>query len=137
MEIRTYSALSRLKTYDERLNYLLCHSRIGEETFAGNRPFNQAFYRSAEWKRARRDAIARDNGCELGIQELEIRGPIYVHHLNPITMEDIQSGSSSLFDLDNLICCSYETHKEIHYGSEKKHEAYQERTPNDTCPWKR
>lgn len=137
MENRSYSVLSKLKTYDERLNYLLCHSRIGDETFAENRPFNQAFYRSQEWKRARRDAIARDNGCELGIQELEIRGPIYVHHLNPITMDDIQSGSPALFDLDNLICCSYETHKEIHYGSKKNHEEYHERSPNDTCPWKR
>lgn len=136
MENRTYSALSKFKTYDERLNYLLCHSRIGEETFAANRPFNQAFYRSAEWKRARRDAISRDNGCELGVPELEIRGPIYVHHLNPITMDDIRSGSPALFDLDNLICCSYETHKEIHYGSKKNHEEYHERTPNDTCPWK-
>lgn len=137
MENRTYSALLNLKTYDERLNYLLCHSRIGEETFSGNRPFNQTFYRSPEWKRARRDVIARDNGCELGIPELEIRGPICVHHLNPITLEDILNGSPALLDLDNLICCSYETHKQIHYSSKEKHVEYQERRPNDTCPWKR
>ncbi len=135
--VKTYAHLLTLKTYDERLRYLLCHSKIGEETFAENRPFNQAFYQSNQWKRARRDAIIRDNGCELGIPELKIQGPICVHHLNPITMDDILNGSQSLFDLDNLVCCSYETHKQIHYGSKEKYEEYQERKPNDTCPWKR
>lgn len=135
--VKTYAHLSTLKTYDERLRYLLCHSKIGAETFAENRPFNQAFYRSNQWKRTRRDAIIRDNGCELGIPELKIQGPICVHHLNPVTMDDILNGSQSLFDLDNLVCCSYETHKQIHYGSQEKYEEYQERKPNDTCPWKR
>lgn len=134
---RSYSELMKLGTYHERLKYLLCHGVIGGETFGDNRYFNQAFYQSPEWKRARREAISRDNGRDLGIEGLEIRGRLYVHHLNPITLEDIVNGNPALVDPENLICCSYETHKEIHYGSEKAHEEYVPRTPDDTSPWKR
>lgn len=134
---KTYSELMKLPTYYERLEYLRCHGVIGGETFGNDRYFNQTFYQSPEWKRVRRDCISRDNGRDLGIEGLEIKGRLYVHHLNPISLEDIVNGDPALIDPENLICCSYETHKEIHYGSKKSHEEYHERTPNDTCPWKR
>lgn len=137
--VKRYSELLRFESYDERLKYLLLNSNIGVETFGAERYFNQSFYRSVEWKRIRDSVIVRDNGCDLGIQELPIRGRIVIHHLNPITLKDIQKGSEKLFDLENLVTCSYETHNIIHYGAKIAtiRTGYVERTPNDTSPWKR
>lgn len=134
---RWYSEMLTLKTYAERLEYLACHGRVGEATFDVNRYFNQSFYQSEEWKRARASAIIRDNGLDLAVPGLTIEGPIYVHHINPITMDDIETGSSLLTDLDNLVCCSRETHNKIHFGPKSDAPIFEERTPFDTCPWRR
>lgn len=137
MSIRTYSELISFKTFNERLRYLQTHDSIGEETFGINRYFNQRFYRSPEWKHIRRAVIIRDGGWDLGILGLEILGQGVIHHLNPIGIEDIELGSDRLFDMENLVLCSPETHRMIHYGySVTEQYAYEERTPNDTCPWK-
>lgn len=137
MSHRSYHELMSLNGYAERLKYLLCYGDSFEKTFGPNRCFNQAFYRSPEWHRARRLAIVRDNGWDLGIDGLKITTKLCVHHINPITLDDILSGNPLLFDPENLICCSHETHNEIHYGSGKAQEEYTPRTPYDTCPWKR
>lgn len=100
---------------------------------------NQAFYRSVEWKRIRNEAIRRDNGCDLAIEDRSIYDRIEIHHITPITMEDIENSSDLLFDLDNLICTSPNTHKAIHYGDASlitKSEPVV-RKPYDTCPWKK
>lgn len=148
--IKSYDELIQLASYEERLKYLQTNSKIGAATFASDRIFNQMFYNSPEWKSAKRKVIVRDNGCDLGIKELPIvdntyydkkdgkrkRKPsVIVHHINPITMEDIVNKNPCLFDLNNLITCSLRTHNEIHYGNCEKKEVV-ERKKNDTCPWK-
>lgn len=134
---KRYSELILIPTYFERLNYLRCYSVPYGVTFGPNRYLNQEFYHSIEWYRTRDQIILRDNGCDLGIRELPIRGKIIVHHLNPITVEDIYCGSEILINPENLICCSLDTHNAIHYIPEKKQNDYQERSPNDMCPWRR
>lgn len=133
---RRYSEMMRYHSYDERLRYLHCPSDMFAETFGPNRYFNQSFYKSHEWKRIRRDVILRDNGCDLAIPELPIRGRIIIHHLMPITMEDILHGTDALFDPENLICCSIDTHNAIHYVKQPDRWEYEERTMNDTSPWR-
>lgn len=134
---RSYSELVKLKTFEERFEYLKLSARIGEETFGSERKLNQIFYGSQEWRAFRREAIIRDNGCDLGIEGREIGGKIEVHHINPITREDILNRADCLWDLENVICVSPNTHKAIHYGdgSLLPHDPI-ERYPNDTCPWK-
>lgn len=135
---KTYTELLALPSFEQRFNYLKIGGKIGEQSFGGNRYLNQAFYRSAEWKYARDRAIARDLGCDLGIEGCEIFNHLVVHHLNPISLEDIRNRSNALFDLENLICCTDATHKAIHYGSDSfLQTTLIERTPYDTCPWKR
>lgn len=133
---RTYNELITFGDYNSRLQYLRCFQHVGDNTFGENRYFNQKFYKSTEWKRAKRDAIARDYGCDLGIKELSISDCIIVHHINPITLDDICHGNPFLIDLNNLICCSTETHNLIHFGNPKKQVEYTERSPFDTCPWR-
>lgn len=148
--IKSYDELITLATYEERLKYLQTNSKIGATTFASDRIFNQNFYRSTEWKNAKRQVIIRDNGCDLGLKELPIIDSTYydkksckrkkapsviVHHINPITMDDIVNKNPCLFDPNNLITCSLRTHNEIHYGNCEKKEIV-ERRKNDTCPWK-
>lgn len=136
--IRSYSEMLQYPSFMERFRYLMLNGQVGDMTFGGRRYLNQAFYSSPEWKRTRRRVIIRDNGCDLGVEGYEIHGPIYVHHLNPITMDDIEDRSPKLFDMDNLICVSYLTHEAITYGSEDilpKDPVV--RRPNDTCPWKK
>lgn len=140
MSIKTYSEMVKLKTFEERFNYLKLDGRVGKETFGFDRYLNQQFYhKDLKWKAARNRAIVRDNGCDLGIEGREIEGPINVHHINPITKSDILNRDPKLYDLENLICTEYNTtHKAIHYGS--KELLRQDpiiRTKNDTCPWKR
>ena len=138
MNIRTYSELIRLKTFEERYEYLRLRSMVGEETFGFDRYLNQAFYRSKEWKSFRRDIIIRDNGCDLGMEDREIRGHIIIHHIVPITIEDlINRNLDILLNPENAICTCDNTHKAIHYGDEKILVLNPiERTRNDTCPWK-
>lgn len=137
MMTKTYSKLSKLKTFKERFDYLKLDGRIGNETFGSHRYFNQRFYKTKEWKRARREVILRDDGCDLGHPDRPIQGEIYIHHLNPITLEDILERRPCVFDPENLVCASFKTHNALHYGGEdNKPEEYVERRPNDTCPWR-
>ena len=135
--MKSYSELIRIPSFKERFQYLRINGIVGEETFGCDRYLNQIFYKSEEWKRIRRRVIIRDNGCDLAWDEYEIKGIIIIHHINPITKEDILNRSSKLFDLENLICTSVNTHKAIHYGNEEMlPKKIVERTMNDTCPWK-
>ena len=138
MNIRTYSELSKLRTFKERYEYLKLSSVVGEDTFGYDRYLNQQFYKSKAWKRVRDQVIIRDNGCDLGIDDRYINSRIYVHHMNPITKSDIINLTEYLLNPEYLICVSKNTHDAIHYGSEellyKNHMV--ERRPNDTCPWR-
>lgn len=136
--IKSYKELIKLKTFEERLRYLQLNSNVGIETFGSGRWLNQRLYHSSLWADVKNEIILRDNGCDLGLEGYEIRGRIYIHHLNPITKEDVLNNSSKLYDPDNLICVSFDTHQSIHYGSEcAALSQLVERRPNDTCPWKR
>lgn len=135
--IRTYSELITLPTFEERFNYLKLKGQVGKDTFGFDRWLNQIFYRDPEWKSVRDYVIVRDNGCDLGVDGYEINGRILVHHMNPISKEDILERSKYLLDPEFLISTIHNTHNAIHYGDEdlliKKPI---ERTKNDTCPWK-
>lgn len=135
--IRTYSELITLPTFEERYEYLRLDGRVGEETFGFDRYLNQAFYKDPEWLRIRDKVIIRDNGCDLGIPDHEIRGRILVHHMNPITRDDILNRSAYLLNPEYLICTMKNTHDAIHYGDNNlliKDPI--ERSKNDTCPWR-
>ena len=137
MNIRTYSELIKLSTFEERYKYLQLSSSIGEETFGFDRYLNQNFYRSKEWKRIRDFVIIRDNGCDLGIEDRTIHGKIIIHHMNPIRTKDIQDVSDYLLNPEYLICTTHQTHNAIHYGDENLLVRNPiERTANDTCPWR-
>lgn len=134
----TYSAMKALKSFNERYEYLRLKGSVGIETFGSARYLNQTFYHlSKEWRSIRDEVILRDNGCDLGCEDRPIQGKIIVHHINPISEEDIVECSPLLLDPENLVCVSLLTHNAIHYGNSSL--LYQEpliRTPNDTCPWK-
>lgn len=135
--MKTYSDLIQLPTFEERYEYLKTSSLVGDVTFGGGRWLNQALYSSPEWKDFRREIILRDNGCDLGMPDYEIHGRIIVHHLNPITKEDILQRRSCVFDPENVICVSHNTHNAIHYGDENQlPQKPIIRRPNDTCPWR-
>ena len=135
---RTYSELIRFQTLEERFNYVKLSGVIGDETFGSARWINQEFYRSKAWKIARNRAILRDNGCDLAHPDYSISGGIYVHHINPITLDDILNDSPCLYDLDNLICSAFDTHKAIHYGyATSLPQPPVVRFSGDTTPWKR
>lgn len=138
--IRRYSELVHLTTYEERFEYLkLLNGKVGEDTFGYFRWLNQKFYRSPEYRKLRRDIILRDNGCDLGILGCEF-GPhekIIIHHMNPITKEDILAGNEFVWDPEYLISVTLDTHNAIHYGKEQtRKREFIQRAPNDTCPWK-
>ena len=138
MKIRTYSELSQLLTFRERFNYLRLDGIVGEETFGFDRYLNQIFYQSKRWREVRNFVIRRDNGCDLGVDGYEIHGGIIIHHMNPITLKDIELESEFLIDPEYLISTVLNTHNAIHYGNENL--LYTEpiiRTKFDTCPWKR
>ena len=138
MSIRTYSELITLPTFEERFKYLQLGGKVGEDTFGHDRYLNQMFYTSDEWRRIRRDVIVRDNGCDLGIQDREIHGLIIIHHMNPITIEDIINRSEFLLNPEYLISTVKNTHDAIHFSDERILITDPiERRPNDTCPWKR
>lgn len=137
-EMRTYTELQKLRTFEERFEYLKLNGVVGDRTFGGNRWMNQIFYQQIpEWKEARRKVIVRDLGCELGLADYPIRGRIIVHHMNPISKEDISERSEIVLDPEYLICVSQLTHDAIHYGdADLLPKKYEERKPGDTCPWK-
>lgn len=139
MNIRTYSELITLPTFEERYRYLKLDGVVGEDTFGFDRYLNQEFYqRDQEWKRIRDFVIIRDQGCDLGVEGREIRGKILVHHMNPITKDDILKRSEFLLNPEYLICTLKSTHDAIHYGDENLlMKGPIERKPNDTCPWRK
>ena len=135
--IKTYSELITIPTYEERFEYLRCNSAVGKETFGFDRYLNQVLYNSMDWKRLRRQIIIRDNGCDLALKGYTIYGKIIVHHINPISLDDIMKERSIVFDPENLVCVSFSTHNAIHYGDASLLSTGPiERTPNDTCPWR-
>lgn len=134
---RNYTELSELKTFKSRFDYLKLKGSVGKESFGFDRLFNQRFYASAEWKHVRDLVIVRDNGCDLGLEDFPIRGRIYIHHMNPFSMEDLERHPGVLLDPEYLISVSFDTHNAIHYGSESLLPSEPvERKKNDTCPWK-
>lgn len=138
MRGKNYSGLILLKTFDERFNYLALDGVIGYETLGSARYIAQRWYASPEWKALRDQIILRDDGCELGVEGFPIMGKVYIHHIEPITREDLLSFNYKIRDPENLICCSYDVHQAIHYGNiDRVAKDVPERTANDTCPWKR
>lgn len=137
-DIKTYSELIALPTFEERYRYCRIGGVVGEETFGFDRLINQFFYqRSKEWEAVRREVILRDNGCDLGVPGRMIRGKILVHHMNPLSLRDIELKSDILLDPEYLISTSLMTHNAIHYGDESLLVLDPiERTPYDTCPWR-
>ena len=135
--IRTYSEMITLKTYEERFDYLKIGGQVGLETFGYDRYLNQILYNTKQWKKFRREIIIRDNACDLACEGYEINYRILVHHINPITVEDIINRNPMIFDPENAITTTHRTHNAIHYG-DKNLLILQpvERTPNDTCPWR-
>lgn len=135
--IRTYSELIKLPTFEERFQYLKLDGKVGEATFGFDRYLNQILYHSEEWRRVRHKIIVRDNGCDLGIPDREIDGRILVHHMNPIYVKDILERTEYLFNPEYLICTLKSTHDAIHYGDESLLLLPPiERLKNDTCPWR-
>jgi len=135
--MRTYSELILLPTFEERFEYLKLDSKVGEATFGFERYLNQNFYHSYEWKRIRRDVILRDNGCDLGVEGYDIFGPIIVHHMNPVTSNDIVLATKELMNPEFLISTRLETHNALHFGDiSLLNNRPIERRPGDTCPWK-
>lgn len=136
--IRTYTELIKLPTFEERFRYLKLSGKIGRETFGLDRYLNQVFYRSQRWKSVRDQVIIRDNGWDLGAEGCAINGRVIVHHMNPLTLLDIETDSEYLLNPEYLICTSDLTHNIIHYGNEERlFQAPVERTQYDTCPWRR
>lgn len=135
--IRRYSELITYNTFVDRYNYLKLVGQVGVETFGFERYINQALYRSKRWLDTRRKVIIRDQGCDLGMDGYEIGDRIIVHHMNPITLEDIEEERECVFNPEFLISCSFMTHNAIHYGDESLLPKLPvERSANDTCPWK-
>lgn len=135
--IRTYSELITLPTFLDRFNYLKLGGSVGKETFGFDRYLNQTLYRSTEWKRFRREMIIRDNGMDLALDGYEIFGKIMVHHIDPLIIQDIIRRDPKIFDPENAICVSMNTHNAIHYGDESLLITDPiVRAKNDTCPWK-
>jgi hypothetical protein len=136
---KTYDELMSLETFEDRFRYLMLNGNVGEDTFGFDRYLNQKFYKSAEWKAVRNRVIVRDMGCDLGVIGKEIPGTIYVHHMNPIQVEDIEQAAELLFDENQLICTMFETHNAIHYGDESylDRNHFAERAPNDMSPWRK
>ena len=135
--IRTYSELIQLPTFEERFEYLRLDGSVGQATFGYDRYLNQILYNSPEWKRFRRDIIIRDNGCDLACEGYEIRGRIIIHHINAISIEDIVNRNPMVFDPENVITTTHNTHNAIHYGDKGLLVTVPiERSANDTCLWK-
>lgn len=137
MKIKTYSELMTFSTFIERFRYLKIGGAVGRMTFGHDRYLNQILYSSDEWKRFRRDIIVRDNGCDLACPDREIYERAIVHHINPITVEDVLNRNPMIFDPENVITTFLRTHNAIHYADESILLLDPvERTRNDTCPWR-
>ena len=137
MRIKTYSELITFSTFEDRFEYLQLKGIVGQETFGFDRYLNQILYNSKEWKHLRNEIIVRDNGCDLALEGFEIHGRILIHHINPITIDDVIKRRGIVFDPENLICVTHNTHNAIHYGDKSLLITGPiERRENDTCPWK-
>lgn len=135
--IRSYSELRELESFEDRYKYLRLSGAVGKDTFGFDRYLNQIFYRSQEWKSVRDKVIIRDDGCDLGVKGYEIYGRIYIHHMNPIMLKDIEQRTDLLLNPEYLISTTHSTHNAIHYGDESLLPLIpKERSANDTCPWK-
>ena len=136
--IRTYSELIQLETFEERFEYLRLDGMVGKDTFGFDRYLNQLFYNSLEWKQIRNFVISRDCGCDLGVMDHEIYGKVLIHHMNPLTKDDIINKTDYLLNPEYLICVSFETHQAIHYGNNNyiNDNIPIQRKKNDTCPWR-
>lgn len=134
--IRSYTELMRLHSLEERFEYLNLHGRVGIDTFGFERFLNQDFYRSAEWRRARREVIVRDRGCDLGMDGYEIHSGLYIHHMNPMTPDDIKLGNPDILNPEFLITVTLKTHNAIHFGDQNGlRKPFSERRPGDTKLW--
>lgn len=136
--IKCYSELISIPTFEKRYEYLKLNGLVGEETFGFDRYLNQVFYKSKEWRRVRDQVIARDNGCDLAIPEHEIFDRILIHHMNPITKDDILNQRDNILNPEYLICVCKRTHDAIHYGDKDLLLSMTviNRSQNDMCPWK-
>ena len=137
--MKNYSELKKLKTYEERLDYLKLNGNVGIETFGFDRYLNQALYNSPEWKKARNTVLVRDNGCDLGITGMDINSHAIIHHMNPITEKQIEDRDPDIFNPEYLITVTHKTHNSIHYGNDnsiKGIDTNKERQPGDTCLWR-
>lgn len=133
---KTFTELKKIKSFEDRYRYLRLNGVVGKNTFGFDRYLNQTLYTSHRWIKVRDSIIIRDNGCDLGVIGYEIFGKIIVHHMNPISIEDIENESNCIFNPEFLICVSHKTHLAIHYGDEKiLPEIPIIRRPGDTCPW--
>ena len=138
MTKKSYSELVQMKTFEDRYKYLKLSGSIGSQTFGFDRYLNQKFYKSLEWKKVRDFVIVRDNGCDLGCPDKPIFGKILIHHMNPITIEDISNNPEEILNPEYLISVSLDTHNAIHYGDERLLVMDPiVRTKNDTCPWRK
>lgn len=134
---KTYQELLKLDSFEDRFDYLRTNGTVGDITFGGHRSLNQILYQTPQWRSTRREVILRDNGCDLAHKDHPISGSIYVHHINPITIDDILKDRPCVFDLGNLVSISFRTHNAIHYGSKESiPSGLVVRSKNDTCPWK-
>lgn len=139
MKSKNYEELTQLSTYEDRFKYLQTTNKVGTETFGFDRYLNQQFYKSKEWEKVRNEVIIRDNGCDMGLKGYPIKGRCIIHHINPLTLEDVQNNSEKMLDPNNLVLVSKSTHDAIHYGDDTvvKEKKVVERVPFDTCPWRK
>jgi len=136
MRNRSYRELRRLDTFEERFEYLSLKANVGDSTFGFDRYINQQFYTSKEWRDVRQTVIARDLGCDLGVDGYEIFEKVIIHHMNPMTVDDISHSDSSILDPDNLITTTHNTHNAIHYGDKTLlRQPLVERQVGDTRLW--
>jgi hypothetical protein len=136
MRDRSYSELRRIESFEERFKYLALRGQVGEATFGFDRWMNQGFYTSREWRNIRHHVIVRDNGCDMGIEGYDIHDSIYIHHMNPMTVADIEEGDPSILDPEFLIAVTLRTHNAIHFGDERLlPRPLVRRTPGDTKLW--
>lgn len=134
---KTYSELIKIEKFEDRFAYLSLSGTVGKTTFGGHRYLNQILYQTEKWKSTRREVILRDNGCDLAHKDYSINGSIYIHHINPVTIDDILEERPCVFDLENLVCTAFQTHNAIHYASKDLlPKGSVNRTKNDTCLWR-
>lgn len=137
MTFRSFSELSQISSFEDRYDYLALRGVVGDTTFGFDRWINQQFYRSAQWRRTRRNVIARDLGCDLAVEGHEIHDRIIIHHMNPMRAQDIVHASEDILDPEFLISTTHQTHNAIHYGDRSLlRQEWTPRTPNDSIPWR-